>query len=341
MSSLRTRLSIPTPAESYDALFGGTPKGDIQKLSIADLQPYPNQPFHPYSVQRLQELSEDIAQNGVLCPIIVRPMPADDEHLYSYFQILAGHNRVAAAEAAGLLEVPAIVKDVGEDEAALIMVTTNLNQRDKLLPSEKAFAYKMQLEATKRQGERTDLTSRPMVGALNSTDVTSRPMVGALNSTDVTSRPMVGRLSSAELVGKANGDGERQVQRYIRLTELIPSLLQMVDDDILPFRAGVNLSYLSVDEQEITEAYLKEHKVMLSVEQSENIKKYSQELSPVTFIVLDRMFYPQKAKKSNGRKIKFSNPVLNKVLSYIPTELEGNEISDYILRAVKFYKENK
>ncbi|MEG0017967.1 MAG: ParB/RepB/Spo0J family partition protein [Hydrogenoanaerobacterium sp.] len=327
MSSLRTRLSIPTPAESYDALFGGTPKGDIQKLSIADLQPYPNQPFHPYSVQRLQELSEDIAQNGVLCPIIVRSMPADDEHLYSYFQILAGHNRVAAAEAAGLLEVPAIVKDVGEDEAALIMVTTNLNQRDKLLPSEKAFAYKMQLEATKRQGERTDLTSRPMVGALNSTDVTSRPMVG--------------RLSSAELVGKANGDGERQVQRYIRLTELIPSLLQMVDDDILPFRAGVNLSYLSVDEQEITEAYLKEHKVMLSVEQSENIKKYSQELSPVTFIVLDRMFYPQKAKKSNGRKIKFSNPVLNKVLSYIPTELEGNEISDYILRAVKFYKENK
>ncbi|MEG0115503.1 MAG: ParB/RepB/Spo0J family partition protein, partial [Hydrogenoanaerobacterium sp.] len=253
MSSLRTRLSIPTPAESYDALFGGTPKGDIQKLSIADLQPYPNQPFHSYSVQRLQEFSEDIAQNGVLCPIIVRPMPADDEHLYSYFQILAGHNRVAAAEAAGLLEVPAIVKDVGEDEAALIMVTTNLNQRDKLLPSEKAFAYKMQLEATKRQGERTDLTSRPMVGALNSTDVTSRPMVG--------------RLSSAELVGKANGDGERQVQRYIRLTELIPSLLQMVDDDILPFRAGVNLSYLSVDEQEITEAYLKEHKIMLSVEQ--------------------------------------------------------------------------
>jgi len=312
MANLRTRLSIPTPEESFDALFGSN-KGGIDHLNLVDLQPYPNQPFRPYTEDKLQELIEDIKLNGVLSPIIVRPMPVDEEHPYKYYQILAGHNRVRASKAVGLETIPTIVKDVDDDMAKLILVNTNLNQRDQLLPSEKAFAYKMQMDSMKRQGKRTDLTSRPMVG----------------------------KSTTTEKIGFINNDGERQVQRFIRLTELIPTLLKMVDDNILPFRVGVNLSYLTTDEQEIIDAYLSETKVKISVEQSEDIKKYSKEIAPITFAVLNNMFKPVKTIKPTERKIKFSKPALNKVWSYIPDTLDDSEVQDYILKALIYYHNNQ
>lgn len=305
MSSLRTRLSIPTPAESYDALFGSTPKGNIQKLSIADLQPYPNQPFHPYSVQRLQELSEDIAQNGVLCPIIVRPMPADDEHLYSYFQILAGHNRVAAAEAAGLLEVPAIVKDVGEDEAALIMVTTNLNQRDKLLPSEKAFAYKMQLEAMKKTVGRPAKNNLSQLGTQKRSDQT---------------------------MAEYAGESRNQIQRYIRLTYLIQPFLELIDNDALPFIVGVYLSYLPQERQELLYSFMEANEIKkISMAQAEVIKQHKDTLDGRK---LQLIFYgdPNKAKRKTAP---YKLPV-EQVEKYFPN-LKPSEIEKELSRILDFY----
>lgn len=304
MGNLRTRLSIPTPEESYNALFGETVKDGIQQLSLADLHPYPNQPFKPYTTSRLQELAEDVAQNGVLCPIIVRPMPEDGDHSYSYYQILAGHNRVAAANMAGLEKVPAIVRDVSDDEAALIMVNTNLNQRDKLLPSEKAWAYKMQLEAMKRQGNRTDLTSRQVVGKLN----------------------------SAEMIGRVNSDNERQVQRYIRLTYLVPSLLDMVDDEQLAFMVGVYLSYLSEEKQLLLFNFMDANEIKkISMAQAEVMKNKKETLDGR---MLQIVFFgdPNKKKPSTAA---YKLPVAC-VEKYFP-DLKPVAIEKELVRILDFY----
>lgn len=207
-------------AQMLGANKGPESAGDIRQLAVGSLHPYPNQPFHPYPGERLRELAEDIAQNGVLSPVIVRLL-MDDE-----YQILAGHNRVAAAKLAGLDTVPAIIKDVDDETAMLIVVNTNLNQREKLLPSEKAFAYKMQLEAMKCQGKRRDLTSAPLVQKLN-------------------------QCYSRDILATQAGESGEQIRRYIRLTELITPLLDMVDNEALPLRVGVMLSALPPDKQQM------------------------------------------------------------------------------------------
>lgn len=195
-------------------LMGGNKNG-IVELNIDQLEPFPNQPFKPYSILKLAELTQDIMDNGVLSPIIVRPMDSN-------YQILAGHNRVNAAKQIGMTTIPGIIKDVDDDTATIIMVNTNLNQRDGLLPSEKAFAYKMQLEALNHNGMKPDVTL-------------------AHNET---------RLRSDEELSRIVGLSRAQIQRTVRLTSLITELLEMVDEKTLPMLSGVELSYLEEEEQE-------------------------------------------------------------------------------------------
>lgn len=210
-------------AEEWAAAYGDLgrePQTRLMQLPLTILDPWQGsdgerQPFKAYTDAKLQELAESIKQHGVIEAICVRPK-ADGR-----MEIIAGHNRVAAARLAGLTTVPAIVQQLDDAQAAIMLVDSNLQHRETLLPSEKAFAYKLRLESMKRQGHRTDLTSGQIVRKLECTDQ----------------------------IGKDESESGRQIRRYIRLTYLVPALLDMVDNGKPGFAAAVDLSFLGRDEQ--------------------------------------------------------------------------------------------
>ncbi len=204
--------------KSYEDLFKdekGRKTEEIVPMDIKELKPYAEQPFKVLLDNSMDELCESIAQNGVLSPIIARPHPEGG------YEILSGHRRVKACELLRIEEVPVVVKNLDDDTAAILLVDSNL-QRENILPSEKAFAYKLKLEALKHQGKRLDLTSG---------------QIGQKSKTSV------------ELVGEAVGESYKQVQRYIRLTNLIDPLLDLVDKNEMAMSAGVELSYLGTKHQ--------------------------------------------------------------------------------------------
>lgn len=306
--NLRTRLdSIPTPEESFAEMFGDSGETVLVKqLKLNDLAPYPDQPFRPYSREKLELLAEDIQQNGILSPVIVRPMPPDMEHRYNYYQILSGHNRVAAAQLLQMETVPAIVKEADDDLAQLILVNTNLNQRDELLPSEKAFAYRMQMDAMKHiSGERTDLGSN-----------------GAKVHTTIS-------------VAETNNESAAQIKRYVRLTYLVKGLLDRVDAGDLPFRAGVDLSYLTEDEQAEVDAYLLETRRKMNLEQAAALKRYSAEFGSITRKDIETLFQEGKSQRQAG--IKFTKQNLFQLRQFLPQGAQNQEAVAYILEALKYY----
>ena len=191
-------------------------------ISAAEISDFPNHPFHVRMDEEMERLVDSVKERGVLSPVLVRPMPDGG------YQMVSGHRRRMAAELAELPTVPCIVRELTDDEAIIIMVDSNL-QREQVLPSEKAFAYKMKLDAMKRQGQRSDLTLSPVAT----------------------------KLDSAAILGKQSGESRDQVFRYIRLTNLIPEILDMVDNSVLKekdklqmaLRPAVELSYLTEDEQ--------------------------------------------------------------------------------------------
>lgn len=186
-------------------------KERIQDIPIAEIDDFPDHPFHVDIDDAMREMAESVKRFGVLSPAVAR------QKENGRYELISGHRRKKACELAGIDKMPVIVRNMDRDEAIIFMVDSNL-QRERLLPSEKAFSYKMKLDAMKRkQGERTDLTSAPMVQ----------------------------KLTSRELLAEKSGDSHEQVRRYIRLTELIPDLLQMVDEGKIAFRPAVELSYLS------------------------------------------------------------------------------------------------
>lgn len=190
----------------------------VVMLNPADISDFPNHPFKVKQDEAMAEMADSVKQYGVLVPALVRPK-ADGG-----YEMVAGHRRKCAATLARITEMPCIVRKLTDDEATIIMVDSNL-QRETILPSEKAFAYKMKLEAIKRQGERTDLTSSPLDKKLKG-------------------------LTSAQQVSQKSGDSQPQIYRYIRLTELIPPMLDMVDSGKIAFRPAVELSYLSKEQQQ-------------------------------------------------------------------------------------------
>lgn len=198
------------------------------------------QPFRSYPPEKLQELAESIQAHGVLEAIHVRPNNGR-------YQILAGHNRVKAAAIAGKRTIPAIVEDVDDNEAVLILVDSNLQHREKLLPSEKAKAYQMRLEALKHQGQRREPTSRQIVG----------------------------KSESAALVGKETGESGRQVQRYVRLNYLHPELLEMVNDEKIGVTTGVDLSYMEPESQTLLVTVMQENGIeKISGKQAKSLRKH-------------------------------------------------------------------
>ena len=191
----------------------------VQKIPISELVPFKNHPFKVVDDEAMLRTTESIAQFGVLTPLIARLLEDGG------YEIISGHRRAHAAEAAGLTEVPVIVRDMDDDAATVLMVDSNL-QRESILPSERAFAYKMKLEALKRQGERTDLQA------------------------EGTSSQVGMKLQTLDIIGQETGESRNQVHRYVRLTNLIPELLDMVDQKQISFNPAVELSYLTPEEQQ-------------------------------------------------------------------------------------------
>lgn len=217
----------------------------VQNISISELVPFKDHPFKVVDDEAMLRTTESIAQYGVLTPLIARPLEDGG------YEIISGHRRAHAAEMAGLTEVPVLVRQMDDDAATVLMVDSNL-QRENILPSERAYAYKMKMEAMGRQGERNDLTCG---------------QVGHKSA----------GTKTRDLLAEQTGDSARQVQRYIRLTNLIPELLEMVDQKQISFNPAVELSYLAPEEQEIFMQAMDEVQASPSLSQAQRLKKLAQE----------------------------------------------------------------
>ena len=227
---LDTNLGNQTPTD-----------GTLVTLALADFQPFSKHPYKVRDDEAMRDMVESIKQYGVLSPAIARPMPDGG------YELVSGHRRKRACELAGLETMPVIVRELDDDAAAILVVDSNL-QREDLLPSERAFAYKLKMEALRHQGERSDLTSR---------------QVGD-------------KLKAADKVGEDVGESARQVQRYIRLTELIPPLLDMVDERKIAFNPAYELSFLTKDEQNLLLDAMDSEQATPSLSQAQRLKQFSQ-----------------------------------------------------------------
>ena len=272
----------------------------IQSISILDLVPFENHPFKVVDDEAMLRTTESIAQYGVLTPIIARPLEDGG------YEIISGHRRVHAAEAAGLDEVPVIVRDMTDDEATVLMVDSNL-QRESILPSERAFAYKMKLEALKHQGVKDEQTSS---------------QVGM-------------KLQTMDVIGKEAGDSRNQVHRYIRLTNLIPDLLEMVDQKQISFNPAVELSYLKPEEQEVFMEAMDLAQTAPSLSQAQRMKKLSQEGGFTLDAVREIM---TEVKKGDLERVTFRNETLRK---YFPKSYSTQQMQDTIIKLLEQWQKRK
>lgn len=279
-----------------------------EKIELIDLSLIDDFPEHPFKVQENEDLSklkESIKENGVLEPIIVRPKENNR------YEIIAGHRRKFASELLGKDFIPCIVRNMTREESIIYMVDSNLH-RTNILPSEKAKAYKMKYDALKSQGKRTDLTSRP---------------VGA-------------KLRTDDLIGEDTGDSGRQVQRYIRLNELIPELLDMVDNSVLnekpaiALRPAVELSYLPKEDQKVLLNAIEYSDATPSHAQAIKLRKESESNGLSEDFIENLM---EEEKPNQVTKIKINE---NKIKSVIPKNYKVNNMEDFIVKAVEYYSKH-
>ena len=270
-------------------------KQDFKVLKTADLYPFPDNPFHVVEDEMLSELAESIKEFGIVTPIITRPKESGNG-----YEIIAGQRRVRASELAGINTVPAFVLSLDRDRAIITLVDSNL-QRENILPSERAFAYKMKSEAMKRQGFRTDLTSS---------------QVGT-------------KLRTDDKVAQGFGVGRMTVQRFIRLTELIPPILQMVDEGKIALTPAVELSFLKKDEQENLFATMESEEATPSLSQAQRMKTLSQSGR----LDMDMIFSIMTEEKGNQKEtVKIGMERLKK---YFPKGTTPKQMEDTIIRLLE------
>ena len=269
----------------------------VVTLNPADISDFPNHPFKVKQDEAMAEMVDSVKQYGVLVPALVRPK-ADGG-----YEMVAGHRRKCAATLAGITEMPCIVRNLTDDEATIIMVDSNL-QRETILPSEKAFAYKMKLEAMKRQGQRSDLTSTPLVS----------------------------KSRSNEELGQKNGDSREQVRRFIRLTELIPSVLDMVDSGKIAFRPAVELSYLSKEQQQSLYDTMECEDCTPSLAQTIKMKEFSRDGKLTEEVILSIM---QEEKPNQREQFKMPKERISK---YFAPGTPAQKIEDTIIKALELYR---
>ena len=270
------------------------PKDTVQaaQLPVEKLRPFEGHPFQVKDDAEMEQLVWSILTQGLLTPITVRPLENNE------YEVISGHRRLHACQKAGIETVPALIYALDRDAAAIALVDSNLH-REKILPSEKAFAYKLKMDAMSRQGERTDLTSRQVVG----------------------------KLETADLI--ADNESGRQVQRYIRLTELIPEILQMVDAGRISLTPAVELSYLTLQEQEDLLETMESEDCTPSLSQAIQMKKLSQ----AGELTMDQIFDILREPKANQQdKISFRTVDLKK---YFPKSYDATRIQAHIIKLLE------
>jgi len=304
--SVKTRDLGMTPFDDLFSTDESRAESQFEKvvtLNPAEISDFPNHPFKVKQDDAMAEMVESIKKYGVLVPALVRPKEDGS------YEMVAGHRRKFAAALAELTEIPCIVRNLTDDEATIIMVDSNL-QRETILPSEKAFAYKMKLDAMKRQGQRSDLTSDPL------------------------GQKLKGKVS-VEVLATNSPDGKTQIQRFIRLTELIPSVLQMVDDGKIAFRPAVELSYLSKEQQEALYSTMECEDCTPSLAQAIKMKEFSKDGKLTDEVILSIM---QEDKPNQKEQFKMPKERISK---YFAPGTPAQKIEDTIIKALELYRKRE
>lgn len=300
------KSSVNASLSSYDDIFSTEEsrqeeqREQVQQIPIGELFPFKNHPFKVLDDDSMSDTVESVKQYGVLSPLIARPRPKGG------YEIISGHRRQHAAELAGLGTLPVIVRQMDDDAAIILMVDSNL-QREHILPSERAFAYKMKLDAMKNQGTRSDLTSTQVVS----------------------------KLRSNEKLGAENNQSRETVRRFIRLTNLIPELLDMVDNKTVSFNPAVELSYLSPEQQQEVIRAMDDTQNFPSVSQAKRIKKLAQDGTFTTETVVAIM---GEEKKSELDTVTIKNDTLRK---YFPRSYTPKQMEDTIIKLLEQWQKKR
>ncbi len=302
---MRAKPKIDLGLTAYEEMFMDANERSVQKLPriydipIELIDDFPEHPFKVRHDEDLELLAESIKEQGLITPVTLRPK--DDGR----YEMVSGHRRKEACKLAGLTSIKADVRELNIDEAIILMVESNL-QRSVILPSEKAFSYKMRLEAMKRQGKRTDLTSTPLVS----------------------------KLRSSEELGAGMGESREQVRRYIRLTDLIKPLLDLVDTGKIAMRPAVELSYLSRDEQRMVYESILDNDCTPSHAQTIRMRKFSEE-GGLTDAIIESIMKEEKPNQKEKIHIPFVQ-----LRKYLPENISYDDTRDYIMQALEFYKKH-
>ena len=272
----------------------------VKNISLFDITDFPNHPFKVRMDAKMVETIESVREHGVLLPALVREKPTGG------YEMISGHRRKMASELAGFENMPCIVRNLSDDEAVIVMVDSNL-QREEILPSEKAFAYKMKLEAMNRQGKRTDLTSTPLVS----------------------------KFRTNEILAQEAGESRETIRRYIRLTELIPEILEMVDEKKIAMRPAVELSYLPKEEQEILYDTMESEACTPSHAQAIKIRKFSAK-GRLNEDVLLSIMSEEKPNQVEQWKIP-----KNRLKKYFPSGTTQQKMEETIIKALELYRKRE
>ena len=272
----------------------------VRDIALEEISDFPNHPFKVRMDEGMQEMAESVKQYGVLVPALVRPKPEGG------YEMVAGHRRKMASELVGQKEMPCIIRDLSDDEATIIMVDSNL-QREKILPSEKAFAYKMKLDAMNRQGQRTDLTSTPVVSKLRTNEVLAQQL----------------------------GESRETIRRFIRLTELIPPILDMVDDGRIAMRPAVELSYLPKEHQQALFETMQYDDCTPSHAQAIKLRKFSEEGRLNEDVILSIL-----SEEKGNQKEQFRMP-RERISKYFTPGTPAKQIEDTIVKALELYRKRE
>ncbi len=272
-------------------------------IPLEEISDFPDHPFKVRMDEKLLEMAESIREHGVLSPALVRPKEGGG------YEMVSGHRRKKASEMAGRKEIPCIVRELSEDEAILLMVDSNL-QREEILPSEKAFAYRMKLEAMKRQGQRRDLTCAPV-------------------------EHMLKGEKSRDILAKESGDSRETIRRFIRLTELIPPILEMVDDKKIALRPAVELSYLSGEQQEELLDFMQMQDCTPSHAQAIRMRKFAEE-GKLNKDVIEAILSEEKG----NQKEQFRMP-RERISKYFSPGTSARQMEDTIIKALELYRKKE
>ena len=273
MASKSERIDTSKLIKPLVDIFASTDPNEsevIHQLNLIDLSPFKDHPFKAYNEDKMAEMVRSVEKSGVIVPIIVRPNPYGNG-----YEIISGHNRVEASRRCKITTIAAIVKDWDDEQATIFMVDSNFQQRDELLPSEKAFGYRMKLEAMKRQGNRADLTS------------------GQLD------QKLKGKVSR-DIIAQESGESSKQIQRYIRLTHLTSELLEYVDAAQMAMGPAVHLSHLKINEQDIVREAMEREQVFPSIQQAQHMKRLSAE-GKLDWSAVNAILTADKPQAQNGK----------------------------------------